>query len=344
MENDTKEKISIEVIKTLYSRFANFPINAEKNRNAPFHEAFLQAFTNSFKGKVQDIPFFISLSSWLHGLNTTLDQSFFENISYALSGGEKRDFTSTRQTLLKISKKQKAEIADIITDLKNLKKLPDVNEENQRIFIPDSNDITDANNFTADVFFEDNHSVTAIELKSVKPNAGEMRGEKQKILEAKAALYKKYPGKQVRYFIGFPFDPTSKEAEGYDKSIFLHSLIDGVKYFDHKEIKLAGELWDFLSGESNTMETILDIINKIATTEFQEKYDFICNHENCNDPTYSSLLNEWNLFSEIYILDHYQEIESEIEGNRKLSRVMKQNILKNGQYNWDRYYILKKFI
>ena len=80
-----KEKIALEVIRTLYHRFNNFPENADKNRNAPFHEAFLKAFSDKLQGKVPDTPFFISLSSWLHGLNTTLGQSFFEKVSHHLS-------------------------------------------------------------------------------------------------------------------------------------------------------------------------------------------------------------------------------------------------------------------
>lgn len=41
-----KEKIAIEVIKTLITRFEIFPIDASNNRNAPFHEAFLNAFAD----------------------------------------------------------------------------------------------------------------------------------------------------------------------------------------------------------------------------------------------------------------------------------------------------------
>ncbi len=60
---DKKEKISREIIKTLVSRFENFPVDTLGNRNAPFHEAFLKAFSNEFNNKVSDIPFFISLST-----------------------------------------------------------------------------------------------------------------------------------------------------------------------------------------------------------------------------------------------------------------------------------------
>ncbi|HCI54608.1 MAG TPA: TdeIII family type II restriction endonuclease, partial [Bacteroidales bacterium] len=44
LANKQKEKISIEVIKTLVNRFGTFPEDASNNRNAPFHEAFLSAF------------------------------------------------------------------------------------------------------------------------------------------------------------------------------------------------------------------------------------------------------------------------------------------------------------
>lgn len=197
------ELISLEVIKTLYSRFKSFPENSELNRNAPFHTAFLNAFTDKFEGKVSDIPFFISLSSWLHGLNTTLGQSFFEGIAHILSISQKKNFTKKDKTLLKITKTQKEKISAIITDLKNSNKTPDLKSENEQIFLRHGDEM-EANQFTADVFIEDEERIVCLELKSVKPNAGEMRGEKQKILEAKAALFNAYPKKKLNTIWAFP--------------------------------------------------------------------------------------------------------------------------------------------
>ena len=51
LTDKTKEKISIEVIKTLVSRFENFPEDSSDNRNAPFHEAFLNAFSDRLEKK-----------------------------------------------------------------------------------------------------------------------------------------------------------------------------------------------------------------------------------------------------------------------------------------------------
>ncbi len=117
-----KQKIAVQVIRTLYNQFEKFPEDVSNNRNAPFHEAFLNAFSDSLQGKVSSIPTFISLSSWLHGLNTSLGQSFFENTAHILSGGDKKEFTTGKKSNLAIEQKQKETIANIITVLYPTKK------------------------------------------------------------------------------------------------------------------------------------------------------------------------------------------------------------------------------
>ena len=179
LTNKQKEKISIEVIKTLVTRFESFPEDASNNRNAPFHESFLNAFSDKLNGKVSDTPFFISLSSWLQGLNTTLGQTFFENVAHHLSNGEKREYTSKRLGNLPIKQSQRNHIAQIIADLSNTTSTPNLNNENVLLFAQYNDAEINAMDFSADVFIEDTASVIAIELKSVKPNSGEMKGEKQ---------------------------------------------------------------------------------------------------------------------------------------------------------------------
>ena len=147
-----KEKISIEVIKTLVTRFESFPEDASNNRNAPFHEAFLNAFSDKLDGNVPDIPFFISLSSWLHGLNTTLGQTFFENVAHHLSNGEKREYTSKRLGNLPITQTQRNHISQIIADLSTSTNTPNLINENQLIFSSYNAASINAMDFSADVF------------------------------------------------------------------------------------------------------------------------------------------------------------------------------------------------
>lgn len=123
---DKIERISLQVIKVLFTRFENFPEDATSNRNAPFHKAFMNAFVDKFQDKVSDIPFFISLSSWLQGLNTTLGQTFFENVAHILSDGEKREYTSKKLGNLSITKHQKENINSIVTELSTDRESPNL--------------------------------------------------------------------------------------------------------------------------------------------------------------------------------------------------------------------------
>lgn len=344
LTNSVKEKISIEVIKTLKSKFDNFPQDASNNRNAPFHEAFLNAFSDKIGENVSNVPFFISLSSWLHGLNTTLGQAFFENVAHILCGGEKKEYTGGRgeDNILKMTASQKHAVSDIITKLSNGNIIPDLESENKQIFQNDNEKCVEpAMGFSADVFYEDDNSVVAIELKTVKPNKGGMQNEKQKILEGKAALYKKYPGKEIKFFIGFPFDPTvntaSENMTSYNKSRFFHNIVGIDKFFDSKETLVASELWDFLYGEENTMEEILSIINTISTTVFWDKFRLLTDGSKRNTQEYLDLLAEWNLFSEKEFLENKNNYTG-----RAQKAYNNSPFKADGKYDDNRYKILKE--
>ena len=349
LTNKIKERISIEVIKTLVTRFENFPEDASNNRNAPFHEAFLNAFSDKLEGKVSDTPFFISLSSWLQGLNTTLGQTFFENVAHHLSQGEKREYTSKRLGNLLITQSQRNNIAQIIADLSTSTKIPNLEYENEKIFFNSDAPLINANDFSTDVFIEDANTITAIELKSVKPNSGEMKGEKLKILEGKAALFKEFSKKRIKFYIGFPFDPTinpeTESITSHNKTRFLGSIINMNKYFASSETLIADELWDLLSQQNNTMKQILDIINSISTTKFLTKFQYLNNNKNRNYQEYLDILNEWNLFSEVELIKNNDIIHKKINGDRFFTRVYNKHTFDaKGNYNYNRYLQLKKLI
>jgi hypothetical protein len=348
LTNEQKEKISIEVIKTLVTRFESFPEDASNNRNAPFHEAFLNAFSDKLEGKVLDTPFFISLSSWLQGLSTTLGMTFFENVAHSLCDGEKREYTSKKLGNLQITQTQRDNISSIIANLSNAIALPDLQNENSQIFRDFDVPLINALDFSADVFFENNDSVVAIELKSVKPNSGEMRGEKQKILEGKAALYQLFPDKKIYFYIGFPFDPTinpaSESITSYDKPRFLGSIINMNKYFAHDETLVASELWNFLSGQENTMEEILEIINVLATTDFLAKFQLLTDNSKRNTPEYIAQLQEWNLLSEKELIENNGLIQGKLKTSGLQSKYCKTIFDSKGNYNWERYNTLKSVL
>ena len=319
----------------------DFPEDASNNRNAPFHSAFLNAFSNKFEGKVSDIPFFISLSSWFHGLNTTLGQTFFEKTSHILSDGTKKEDKSC-----KISEKQQTAISDIITELKNNKRKPNLQEENNIIFRDNKHLNKGVPNFTADCYFDDDEKIVAIELKTVKPNSSVFKGEKEKILTAKAGMKNANPGKAVNYYLGFPFDPLSETPYGFDKARFMNYSVDFKKFFAEDEILLGEELWSFLSGEKDTLKQLIELINIIATPKFLEEYNYINNPENKikNRQTFINKLKNWSLISESELVESEDTVKKKIKLDKRLTRVYNQPIFKEGTYNVERYLHLKKLI
>jgi hypothetical protein len=340
------EQISIEVIRVLYKRFENFPEDTLGNRNAPFHKAFLKAFQGKLHDKVGDIPTFVSLSSWMHGLNTTLGQTFFEKVAHILSSSEKREYTSKKLGNLKIHKTQKDNI-NLIADKLSINGNPNLVDENNGIFINDNSELVKANDFSADVFIDDGLNIIAIELKSVKPNSGEVGGEKRKILNGKAAFFNKFPNHTIYFYLGFPFDPTNADSDtGCDKNRFMNSVINLKKFFTQDEILLASELWNCLSGEDETMEQILSIISSIANTDFLEKFLFINDTANksLNANKYREILEEWNLFSEINFFDYETVNSSQSSHNNSFNKIYKKLLFKDGKYDVERAYKLKEEI
>lgn len=351
MINDfIKEKISLEVIKVLINPSDTFSADASSNYNSPFHDAIFDSFNEKISNYSRlDVSLFISLSSWVQRINANLGKSFFESIAHHLSNGFKKQYTAKKSGNLQITQTQKSNISQIITDLSSGAQKPSLERENELIFIKDDgSELVNAIDFSADVFIEDDDSVTAIELKSVKPNSGEMRGEKQKILEGKAALYRQFPGKQINFYLGFPFDPTVNNQQdccSYDKTRFFNSIINLDKSFAHNETLLSSELWDFLSDEQNTMQQILGIINAISTTNFLDKFRLINNRDNFASPAYQETLQEWSLISELNLVENDIRIKQAIQGNRNLTRIYNKLPFDNkGNYNFDRYITLTDLV
>ncbi len=337
-----KERIALEVIKTLKSRFDNFPEDASDNRNAPFHEAFLEAFKIKIEKYVTDIPIFISLASWMHGLNTTLGQSFFENVAHILCDGEKREFKA-----LGISKIQQSNISDIIAALKNKRRMPSLLKENNEIFLRSAKRFVDTPNFSADVYYEEDDRLVLVELKTVKPNSDIFKEQKTKFLNGKAALKNKFPSKKIEFYLGFPFDPLHTEKCGYDKSRFFNYSVDFKKYFSEEEVLLADELWDFLSQEKNTMQEILKIINAIATPDFVNKFEFINEPSNftVRREKYFKILTEWFLQRDVKVFSHFDSLKTLAVEQKQIQRKITQSLFYNdNNYKEERIAFLLGFI
>ncbi len=122
----------------------------------------------------------------------------------------------------------------------------------------------------------------------------------------------------------------------------MSSIINMDKYFAEEEVLLSSELWDYLSGEKNTMEQILKIINFIATKEFMEIYEYLNNNCNRNTALYKQYLSKWNMNKELYIANNISKIEGYM--NSKYKRIYNQPVFKDGEYNINRFIVLSDMI
>ena len=199
---DKKSRIQEIVKGILERRIETFPADASLNRNAPFHDAFLSAFREQLKAVAVPTPYLVAIASWMHGLNTSMGTGF-ENIAHVLSGGYKKSFA--RGFRLKISSVQSARISAITVGLASGAIRPNRIEEDKLIMsdVKAGEPLQDALEFTADVYLESADAVECIELKSVRPNKGEGRGEKEKILHGKAALKRLHSKKTISFLLVF---------------------------------------------------------------------------------------------------------------------------------------------
>ena len=315
MNANKKQLIALETIKILKSRSDSFPDDTTIARNAPFHKAFLRAFESKFEELHTNSDVLLNVSSWIHGLNTTLGQSFFEGVAHILCDGDKKSFPGADY---KLYAEQERVISEHMTDLKNGTIAPNTEQEDEMLRESATGNLVVGTNYTADCFVEHEEKIVASELKSVRPNSGETRGEKQKILKAKAALrhyYSTIPGcenKKVYYFFGFPFDPTADTDTGSNKASFMGNMIEFSKFCAPEDILLADELWSFLSGEPNTMAEILGIIKDISEATFADDFNFLCSaHSIQVDPgRYRTIVSKWHLCDEVEFVDHWCDIDA----------------------------------
>ena len=231
-------------------------------------------------------------------------------------------------------------------DLKNGTQKPNIIREERLLMDSSNGNLTFAQNFVADCIFEEKDRVVVIELKSVRPNSGQIHDEKQKILSAKAVLKQLYPDKSISYYFGFPFDPLADTETGCDKQRFMNSVIEFSKFCDAKEILIASELWDFLSGQEHTMEDVLKIIRDISTVDFNGKFDFISSSDYLDDiDKYKGIVLNWNIYNEIEIINNFDNLLKLSNTNKTVYiNIHSSPFNQDGTYNIRRYNNLKKFI
>lgn len=148
-----------------------------------------------------------------------------------------------------------------------------------------------------------------------------------------------YPKKNIYFYLAFPFDPLNEEHCGFNKERFFNYSVDFKKFFADDEVLLAGEFWDFLSDEKNTMQQILSIINSISKPDFMSQFSFLNNPKNLESDLekYKLLLQKWFLNRELFVVNNYKSLTFKSKKDKKIIKLLNQNLFDTeGKYKEDR--------
>ena len=117
----------------------------------------------------------------------------------------------------------------------------------------------------ADLWLKKNNTEYLIDIKTVKINAGDGNKYNKTLLQwyTYCALQNK---ESVKCLIAFPYNPYEKQDYWIKEGGKVKPLIP------EKEAVVADQFWDFISGEKNTTQQILDAFKKLRDENIGKKY------------------------------------------------------------------------
>jgi len=128
----------------------------------------------------------------------------------------------------------------------------------------DPDDRVHEREITLDLYIPDAGDwLLAAEMKTPKANISIFRGEKRKLLEARALLFQEFPDKpieQLKVCLAFSYNPY-KTLEGFQaKWGFGRQLIDY-----GNDLLIGQDFWDFIGG-MGTYQSLLDVVSEVGNT------------------------------------------------------------------------------
>lgn len=216
-----------------------------ETNNMPFHTRLL--------GKDR-----MALFSFIQSVNTTLGTSVFEQVAVIIAKphfkqavNQYKDFNNT------ISDHAQRAIQEIIDDLKSMSKKPDKPAEiASTLKVSQSGTLKTVKRPRIDLFLETlKGDEYYFDLKTAKPNIGEIVGFKRTLLEWIAMRGAVKPKAKVNTLLAIPYNPY--EPEPYARWTF-QGMLDLPN-----ELKVAEEFWDFLGGD-DTYVQLLKVFEEVG--------------------------------------------------------------------------------
>lgn len=243
-----KEHITKTIMNCLREKFKNYEPETD---NMPFHFRLL--------GKDR-----MALFSFIHSLNTVFGTSIYEPVAKELAKGMFKEVYSKYTLGKTITRDAQIEIQKILNGLSiggNVNK----EEETERIRkVAQRGELHKLKSVKVDLFLMSKEDeVYMFDLKTVKPNTGDFIYYKRNMLEWLAAYLYQHPMAKVNTLIAIPYNP-------YEPKPYKRWTMKGM--FDlKKEVMVAEEFWDFLSGEGTYLD-LLDCFEK-AGIELRPEID-----------------------------------------------------------------------
>lgn len=234
MLSQEHKKHIVETIKTCLRR--KFQNHKPETDNMPFHFGLL--------GKDR-----MALFSFIQSLNTTFGTSIYEPVAKELA---KRLFKEAHSQFLLgnvITQDAQQEIQKIMNDLSVG---GDVNkeEETERIRkVAQTGELNKIKLVKVDLLLVSKaDEVFMFDLKTVKPNKTDFVSFKRTMLEWLAVYFYQFPEGKAYTLISIPYNP-------YEPNPYKRWTMKGMLDLK-KEVKVAEEFWDFLSGEGTYFDLL----------------------------------------------------------------------------------------
>jgi len=241
--------VTAVLINSLRHKFQNY---RPETNSMPFHTSLL--------GKDK-----MALFSFIHSLNTNFGTAIFEPVALVLAKHNFKQAKTQMSVGSEISEIAQREIQDIIDDLSTVTSKPNKIEEIQRIRnVCCKGKMNKVKPTKVDIWLQDeNDTIFLFDIKTAKPNKGGFREFKRTLLEWTACVLAKDPTAHIETQIAIPYNP-------YEPKPYSRWTMAGMLDLE-KELKVAGEFWDFLGGEGTYLQ-LLDIFEKVGI-ELRDEID-----------------------------------------------------------------------
>lgn len=211
----------------------------------------------------------LALYAFIHSLNTNFGTSIFEPVAVTLASNRFKIAKRQVKSGIQISEGAQYEIQKIMDNLIAAKIKPNKEQEIETIRkVCQSGNMRIVKPTKVDVYLESHGSeIYLIDIKTAKPNMGGFKEFKRTLLEWTATVLAENPNAKINTLVAIPYNP-------YEPKPYNRWTMAGMLDLE-KELKVAGEFWDFLGG-TGAYNDLLDCFERVGIEMRTEIDEYFC--------------------------------------------------------------------